>query len=145
MFGHHSNSKRVLLAAICGASVMLGFALGAQAEDKPLIHYNSNSPDFWKHPPPDWFYGNESKEQQGLRGPVGPALPEAMAELQANLKRIKLPPGFHIDVWAQGVPGAREMAWGDKGTLFVGSFLQGVVSAVVEENGTRWSRPSSRA
>lgn len=135
MFGHHGNSKLTLLAAICGALVMLGLAVAVQAEDKPLIHYDSNSPDFWKHPPPDWFYGDENKEQQGLRGPVGPALPEPMAELQANLKRIKLPPGFHIEVWAQGVPGARQMAWGDKGTLFVGSFLQGVVSAVVDENG----------
>jgi glucose/arabinose dehydrogenase len=132
---HTELLKRTPLGAICGALVVLSFAFGAQAEDKLLIHYNSNSPDFWKHPPPDWFYGDENKDQQGLRGTVGPALPVPMAELNANLKRIKLPPGFHIDVWAQGVPGARQMAWGDKGTLFVGSFLQGVVSAVVEENG----------
>jgi glucose/arabinose dehydrogenase len=121
--------------AVFGALFACTIATGAAADDKPLIHYNSNSPDFWKHPPPDWFYGDENKSQQGLRGPVGPALPVSMSDLQANLKRVKLPPGFKIDIWAQGVQGARQMAWGDKGTLFVGSFLQGVVSAVVEENG----------
>ena len=37
-----------------------------------------------------------------------------------ELERIKLPPGFEITVFAQ-VPGARSMALGDKGTLFVGT------------------------
>jgi hypothetical protein len=90
MFGHHSNSKHWVMGATCGALVVLGFVVVTQADDKPLIHYDSNSPDFCKHPPPDWFYGDENKLRQGLRGPVGPALPEPMAELEANLKRIKL-------------------------------------------------------
>ena len=111
-------------------------AVGAQADGQAADPIQlSNSPDFWKHPPPDWFYGDENKNQQGLRGPVGPALPLSTADLQNNLKLVKLPPGFHIEVWQQGVQGARQMAWGDKGTLFVGSFLQGVISAVVNENG----------
>ena len=38
------------------------------------------------------------------------------------IKKIKLPPGFKIEVYAPGVLAARQMAWGDKGTLFVGSF-----------------------
>lgn len=35
--------------------------------------------------------------------------------------KIKLPPGFKIEVYAANVPGARSMALGAKGTLFVGS------------------------
>jgi glucose/arabinose dehydrogenase len=37
------------------------------------------------------------------------------------LERIKLPPGFEITVFAEGVNGARSMALGEKGTLFVGT------------------------
>jgi len=35
------------------------------------------------------------------------------------MKKIKLPPGFKIEVYAPNVLAARQMAWGDKGTLFV--------------------------
>ena len=51
------------------------------------------------------------------------------------LDRIKLPPGFEISVFADGVPGARSMALGDKGTLFVGS-MRGAVYAV-HNDGTK--------
>jgi len=44
------------------------------------------------------------------------------------LERIKLPPGFTIELLAR-VPGAREMTFGANGTLFVGS-TQGQVFAV---------------
>lgn len=42
--------------------------------------------------------------------------------------KIKLPPGFTIEVVAR-IPSARGMAWGDRGTLFVGS-REGKVYAV---------------
>jgi glucose/arabinose dehydrogenase len=51
------------------------------------------------------------------------------------LKQIKLPPGFSIEVYASGVRNARQMARGDKGTLFVGSRTAGNVYAVVDNNG----------
>ena len=43
---------------------------------------------------------------------------------------MTLAPGFKIDVYASGVNSARQMAWGDKGTLFVGSFGVGTVYAI---------------
>lgn len=46
------------------------------------------------------------------------ALPAFGAELP--LEKIKLPPGFEINLHAR-VPGARSLALGDKGTLFVGT------------------------
>ena len=52
-------------------------------------------------------------------GSVRHRRPPAAADLPLNL--IKLPPGFAIDVYASGVPNAREMALGPKGTVFVGS------------------------
>ncbi|MBL7981205.1 MAG: sorbosone dehydrogenase family protein [Flavobacteriales bacterium] len=51
------------------------------------------------------------------------------------LKDIKLPEGFVIEVYAEGVTNARAMCWGDKGTLFVGSRSEGVVHALRDKDG----------
>ncbi len=48
---------------------------------------------------------------------------------------IQLPPGFSIAVYADDVPGARSMALGAKGTLFVGSRGEGKVYAIIDRNG----------
>jgi glucose/arabinose dehydrogenase len=48
------------------------------------------------------------------------------------LDRIKLPPGFRIDLYAHPVPGARSMALGAGGTLFVGTMDKGSVYALVD-------------
>jgi len=58
-------------------------------------------------------------------------------QLVENLKKIKLPPGFSISLYASGLPAARQMAWGDKGVLFVGSMDAGAVYAVTEQGGKR--------
>lgn len=43
---------------------------------------------------------------------------------------LKLPPGFHIAIEVADVPGARSLAIGDQGTLFVGTRNQGSVYGV---------------
>ncbi|MCB0700550.1 MAG: sorbosone dehydrogenase family protein [Chitinophagales bacterium] len=48
------------------------------------------------------------------------------------LKDIRLPKGFSIDIYAEGVENARSMVMGDKGTLFVGSRGAGKVHAIVD-------------
>ena len=48
---------------------------------------------------------------------------------------ITLPPGFSISVYAGNVPGARSMALGAKGTLFVGTRGEGKVYAIIDHNG----------
>ncbi|HVH56665.1 MAG TPA: sorbosone dehydrogenase family protein [Vicinamibacterales bacterium] len=53
------------------------------------------------------------------------------------LDQIKLPPGFVIQLYADGVPNARQMALGDKGTLFVGSRTAHRVYAVVDRDGDK--------
>ncbi len=50
------------------------------------------------------------------------------------LEQIKLPPGFKIALYAEGLPNARQMALGDKGTLFVGSRTARRVYAVVDKD-----------
>ena len=53
------------------------------------------------------------------------------------LDQIKLPPGFVIELYATGLPDARQMALGDKGTLFVGSRRARRVYAVVDRDGDK--------
>jgi len=62
----------------------------------------------------------------------------AAAHAQAQrlpVDKIRLPPGFQIMVFASNVPNARGMAWGDKGTLFVGSRGAGNVYALKHKDG----------
>ena len=123
-----------VIAAVFGCASM-----AVQAQD--LKKYNSSTKDFWLKPPPDWFLGDENKEQKGQAPNPGQPTPSPRAELDKTLATIKLPPGFKIAVWASGVPQARQMAWGDKGTLFVGTFDKGTVHAVSGPDGQKVVKP----
>jgi len=57
------------------------------------------------------------------------------AELQEKLKSITLPAGFHIAVYAQDLKGARSLAIGKRGTVFIGTRDAGNVYAVVDTDG----------
>ena len=52
-----------------------------------------------------------------------------------EIDRLKLPEGYAIDVFSDGVENARQMARGDQGTIFVGSRRAGKVHAVVDSDG----------
>jgi glucose/arabinose dehydrogenase len=56
------------------------------------------------------------------------------ARAEIRLDDIKLPPGFIIDIYAQKVEGARSLALGPAGTVFVGSRSQGKVYALIDRN-----------
>lgn len=124
----------VLVLAAAFAVAMAGQAV---AQQKALKKYESGTKDFWTNPPPDWFLGDETEEQKGLAPPSGPPTGIPEAEIAATLKKIKLPAGFKIELWAPGVLQARQMAWGDKGTLFVGTFDLGNVYAITDKGGKR--------
>ena len=53
----------------------------------------------------------------------------------AEVGDLKLPPGFAIAVYADGVANARQMALGPPGIVFVGSRSEGKVYAVVDRDG----------
>jgi glucose/arabinose dehydrogenase len=125
-----------LAIAVAFASATLVAATTALAQE--LKHYDSNTASFWKNPPPDWFLGDETQAQKGLSPPNGPPTGMTHAEIEAALKNIKLPPGFKISIYSSGVNGARQMAWGDKGTLFVGSWFGiGSVYAITDKGGKK--------
>jgi glucose/arabinose dehydrogenase len=52
------------------------------------------------------------------------------------MSKLKLPPGFSIDVWAE-VPNARSLVRGTKGTIFVSNLAANDVYAIVEKDGKR--------
>jgi len=73
------------------------------------------------------------------RGSLGSALVFVVLLVAARglgaelpLEKIKLPPGFRIDVYAASVPGARSMTLSPGGTLFVGTRDDGNVYAVLD-------------
>ena len=57
------------------------------------------------------------------------ALAACSALAKPDLTGVQLPPGFKIEVWTDQVPLAREIAFGDKGTVFVGSMRFGAAPA----------------
>lgn len=76
-----------------------------------------------------------AQEVTAVRNPI------ANADPKDYLDRINLPAGFKIEIYASDVPGARSMAIGDDGTLFVGTRgrkgdrnRKGSVFAVVDTN-----------
>jgi glucose/arabinose dehydrogenase len=60
---------------------------------------------------------------------IPPPSPEALDQV------LQLPEGFRVGVVTQEVPGARAMALGARGTLFVGTRREGRVYAVVDQDG----------
>jgi len=85
---------------------------------------------------PAWKQGQPASMAGSTLAPI-PAPPTPTPAAQIQLGKVKLPPGFTISVWADGIHNARSMAWGAKGTLFVGSRAAGQVYAVVDRGGRR--------
>ncbi len=63
-------------------------------------------------------------------------VPAATAQLKVKmlLSTIQMPPGFKISLYADNVPGARSLALGSNGVLFVGTRQLGRVYAVIDKD-----------
>src|SRR5438552_927308 len=130
--------KSTVNRSVLALAAVLAVAGASQASaQQKLKSYESGNKEFWTHPPDDWFLGDETEAQKGLAPPSGPPTGASEAELAALLNKIKLPAGFKIEVYAPGVLAARQMAWGDNGTLFVGSFGLGNVYAITDKGGKK--------
>ena len=60
--------------------------------------------------------------------------PSCIWSKELHPEKITLPPGFHLEVYARDVEGARSMTLGDKGTLFVGTRDAGKVYAILDQD-----------
>jgi len=77
--------------------------------------------------------GNEAAAKLAPVAP--PPIPAALDKLPTA--KLKVPPGFNIEVYAAGMANARSLAEGDKGTVFVGSRLVDKVYAIANKDGKR--------
>lgn len=68
------------------------------------------------------------------RGFLAPFVPAAVSD-ETLLDTLEVPAGFHIELYAPDLPGARSMTLSPNGTLFVGTRTKGRVYAVRDENG----------
>lgn len=59
---------------------------------------------------------------------------EKTQDLHDNLALLQLPPGFKIQILAEGVEDARQLTLGDQGTIFVGSRQAGKIHAITDED-----------
>jgi glucose/arabinose dehydrogenase len=70
----------------------------------------------------------------GLMLVVYPRIAPAGIKEKAMLTTIRMPPGFKISTFTDSVPGARSLAMGSSGVLFVGTRQMGQVYAVLDQN-----------
>ena len=68
-----------------------------------------------------------------LAGALAVASPAARAA--APLQSLRVPPGFHVSVYSDAVPDARQITLGAHGTVFVGSLGEGKVYALTGMDG----------
>lgn len=130
------RSALAMLLAVVLATPAVGFA--QSAGDKPA------APDASKPLP--------SQQPQPTTVPGRPDIPNAEVAKQLRnvaplpfgapvdklpLAQLKLPKGFKVEVYASGIPNARSLRLGDKGTVFVSNRVLDKVYAVVDRNGKR--------
>jgi glucose/arabinose dehydrogenase len=88
-------------------------------------------------PPGSPLIGRPADNEAAAKlAPVAPP-PIAAAPDMLPIAKLKVPPGFNIEVYAAGMANARSLAEGDKGTIFVGSRLVGNVYAIANKDGKR--------
>jgi glucose/arabinose dehydrogenase len=111
-----------------------GIGLGALLAATAAFELQAQAP-----PPPAWKQGQPPSMTDSKLAPH--ASPMTVTPLdKIQLGKLKVPAGFKVEVWAHGMPGARMMTRGDKGTLFIGTRVIGKVYAVTDKGATRESK-----
>ena len=86
--------------------------------------------------PPSWQQGRNAEQEKSTLHPFAIEVTGKPAK-ELPVDKLKVPDGFRVEVWAEGLPGARSMALGSKGTVFVGTRQLKEVYAVVDRGGKR--------
>ncbi len=92
-----------------------------------------------QQPPPAWKQGQPEAMKDSKLAPHASPLTVTPPD-KIPYSKLKVPAGFKVELWAHGMPGARMMTRGDKGTIFVGTRTIGKVYAVTDKNGQRTSK-----
>ncbi len=86
--------------------------------------------------PPSWQQGRSTEQATSTLHPFAPHF-TGRPSSGLPLDKLKVPAGFKIEVWAEGIPEARSLALGDKGTVFAGNRNLSDVYAIVDRGGKR--------
>jgi glucose/arabinose dehydrogenase len=144
----YSTARRALLAGAFLSAFTLGAAAqqpaapapdasSAPAAAVPAAPPAAAAPAAAPLPPGSPLIGRPADNEAAAKlAPVAPP-PIAAAADKLPVAKLKVPPGFNIEVYAAGMANARSMAEGDKGTVFVGSRLVGNVYAIANKDGQR--------
>ena len=85
------------MRAVLAAAVLAAFS-AAQAQDKPAAA-----------PPPSWQQGKPPAMSESTLHPFAIEMTgKPSKDLPVN--KLKVPSSFKVEVWAEGMPGARSMA-----------------------------------
>ena len=143
----HTFKQATLVASVAAALTLTAFyaqaklaQLAQPAQSAPAPQAAPTATPVAPPAPPSWQQGRPDSLKGSTLAPNPPGL-TAKAASAIKLDKIKLPPGFKIELWAEGMPNARSIAVGDKGTVFVGTRLVEEVYAVTEKDGKRTAKP----
>ena len=129
----HSTCARLLRLA-CLLLAALASVAAAQEAAAPA------PPAQPKLAPNQPLYGRPETEGAMRLAPVPPP-PEPIAADKLPVAQLKVPKGFHIEVFASGIADARSLRVGDKGAVFVGNRVHDKVWAIYDKDGKRIQKP----
>ena len=86
--------------------------------------------------PPAWKQGMSAEQEKSTLHPFAPHF-TGRASDTLPINKLTAPEGFKVEVWAEGVPEARSLALGDKGTVFVSNRNLANVYAIVDNGSKR--------
>ena len=92
-----------------------------------------------KAPAPIWQQGRPPEMAESKQAPFPPKL-TVTPPSEIPVQRIKVPAGFHVELWAHGLAGARAMTRGRKGKIYVGTRQIGRVYEVTDQGNARTVR-----
>ena len=135
--------RRVSTGLLAGALGLLATAVFAQqqtpapAAAPTAAPAPAAAPAAAPLPPGSPLIGRPDNNPAAAKLAPVPAPPLAAAADKTALDKLKAPKGFNLELYASGMPNAREMALSEKGTVFLGSRLQDKVYAITNKDGKR--------
>jgi glucose/arabinose dehydrogenase len=90
-------------------------------------------------PPPAWKQGMPASLADSKLAPHAGKMTVTPAS-EIPIDKLKLPPGFKIEIWSTGTPGIRAMSRGESGKIYAGTRPIGRVYEITDNGKERTSR-----
>ena len=114
------------------AAALLTTGIGwTQAQTSP-----ASAPVAASRPAPSWQQGRTAEQSASPLRPIAPIFTGRRAS-ELPINTLQVPAGFEVEVYADGIPEARSLSLGDKGTVFVSNRSLSDVYAITDKDGKR--------